>query len=48
MTTEFCKILGAAALAAGIVVLTAAYDAWSNRRKYKAREDQRRAKGGLH
>jgi hypothetical protein len=38
----------AAGLALAVVVACAAYDAWKNRRKYAAREQQRKKKGGLH
>ena len=42
-----CKIAITAIISAGVVALYAGYDSWINRRKYKAREDRRRARGGL-
>ena len=41
------KVALAAALAALVVAAIAAYDSWSNRKKYAARERRRTAKGGL-
>lgn len=41
------KIALAFSMAALVFIATAAYDAWSNRKKYAARERRRTAKGGL-
>lgn len=41
------KIALAFSMAALVVAATAAYDTWSNRRKYAAKERKRTAQGGL-
>lgn len=38
----------AAGMVVAVLIACAAYDAWRNRRRYAAREQQRKKKGGLH